>query len=207
MHTTRFACLGALPRGGVQGPQDTKRTVARMVGKYFLKVESRESNDFRVPSPVLFFARRYLLLLNHPGSDEKNEGSSCDSGGGDDGLTKSSPRRPREALAMIATERQTEYLSRVDVLLRYSGAVDVDGTPRDCSSGEVLGGLTSLAALWWSVEELSGVRPDAHRLDDRSQKTSLSGSTYGPSLKNMGTCAKAAFGLWAAAKLLVLAVS
>lgn len=182
-----------------------------MDGKYLHKVESTESNDFCVPSPVLFFARRHLLLFNHPGSNEANEGSSCNSssGGGDggDGLTRSSSIRPREALAIIATERQTEYLSRVDVLLRYSGAVDVDNTPADCSSGEVLGGLTSLAALWWAVEELSGARLDAHRLDDRSKKTLLSGSTYGPTLRTMGTCAKAAFGLWAAAKLLMLAVS
>lgn len=197
----------ALPRGGFQGPQDTKRTVARLVDKYLLKVEYTESNDFSVPSPVLFFTRRHLLLLNHPGSDEANGGSSCDGGGGGDSVTESSTRRPCEALAMIATERQAKYLSRVDVLLRYSGAIDVDDARSDCTTGEALGGLTSLAALWWSVEELSGVRPDAHHRDERSQRTLLSGSTYGPSLRNMGTCAKAVSGLWAAAKLLALVVS
>lgn len=108
-----------------------------------------------------------------------------------------------------AVASQARYLSRVDVLLRFSGGggggaggsgaaeKKAGEVARRCGEKLLLGGLPALAALWQSLEDLRSTATAPPLLQD----------AYRAALQELGVCVEAASGYWGVAKLLQLQVS
>ena len=149
---------------------ETDETIKELSDSSFLEETLPGSDSYRVHGPVLAFAS---AKLRH----------DCTA-----------------ATRRTVVHVQASYLSRLDVLLRFS---DGGGGAawRGCCE---LGGLATLAALWQSLENLRETGAD---VGSRSGSAPLLDClTYERALKEMGLCTEAACGYWAAAKLLQLQV-
>lgn len=130
--------------------------------------------------------------------------------------------KEKMSVAAEACSRQAAYLSRADVLLRYSSDDAACGGSSGGGSGEEdagdamvspLGGLEALAILWGFVGRSYAscfTKSDGGEGSTGSDtRACLFGATtaaaaYTAGLRDMGVCARAAFGFWAAAKLLLM---
>lgn len=166
------------------------------------------SRCYRVHAPILAFAKTLLLLQDSPyrrGVAEEETEEAKDEEEKEETETAAA-MGTREA----AVASQARYLSRVDVLLRFSGggggggggaggsdaAQKVEQVARRCGEKLLLGGLPTLATLWQSLEDKSSVATAPPLLQD----------AYRAALQDLGECVKAASGYWGAAKLLQLQV-
>ncbi|CBJ26008.1 armadillo/beta-catenin repeat family protein / U-box domain-containing protein [Ectocarpus siliculosus] len=218
-----FIRLGVLAEGTVapldmlsnlwgQDSEETARTVNELSENSFLIEMDPGSRCYSIHDRVLAFAKTKLLRAGF-GPD----GFHCRCYlGGEKAAASTTARSTREA----AVVNQVDYLSRPGILSRFSysgggsngviGDGGEAGIALGCGDGMLLGGLPALAALWQSLEDL---RSDDDCYCERfrivmgrrqSPRRRFLGDAYGASLQRMGVCVEAAFGYWAAAKLLQL---
>ncbi|CAB1117058.1 unnamed protein product [Ectocarpus sp. CCAP 1310/34] len=218
-----FVRLGVLAEGTVapldmlsnlweQNSEETARTVNELSEKSFLIEIDPGSRCYSTHDRVLAFAKTKLLRAGF-GPD----GFRCRCHlGGEKAAASTTARSTREA----AVVKQVDYLSHPGILSRFShsggGSYDVigdggeAGTALGRGDGMVLGGLPALAALWQSLEDLrsdDGCYCERFRIVTarrQSPRRRFVRDAYGASLQRMGVCVEAAFGYWAAAKLLQL---
>ncbi|CAM9225561.1 unnamed protein product [Ectocarpus sp. 4 AP-2014] len=218
-----FVRLGVLAEGTVapldmlsnlweqDSEQDIARTVNELLEKSFLIEMHPGSRCYSIHDRVLAFAKTKLLRA---GSRPDGVGCRCYLGV-DDAAAPTTARSTREA----AVVNQVGYLSRSSTLSRFSysgggsnGVIGGEaGAARGCGGdGMMLGGLQALAALWQSLEDLRscdgcycGHQTSASN-DAAPRPRPFVRDAYGASLQETFACVPAAFGYWAAAKLLQL---
>ncbi|CAN0064908.1 unnamed protein product [Ectocarpus sp. 4 AP-2014] len=196
-----------------QDSEETARTVNELLEKSFLIEMDSGSRCYSIHDRALAFAKTKLLRAGF-GPD----GFRCRCHlGGEKAAASTTARSTREA----AVVNQVDYLSRPGILSRFSysgggsngviGDGGDAGTARGCGGdGMLLGGLPALAALWQSLEDLrsdDGCYCERFRIVTgrrQSPRRRFLRDAYGASLQRMGVCVEAAFGYWAAAKLLQL---
>ncbi|CAM9295753.1 unnamed protein product, partial [Ectocarpus sp. 13 AM-2016] len=218
-----FVRLGVLAEGTVapldmlsnlweQDSEETAQTVNKLSEKSFLIEMDPERRCYSIHDRVLAFAKTKLLRAGF-GSDAFR--CRCHLGG-EKAAASTTARSTREA----AVVNQVDYLSRPGILSRFSysgggsngviGDGGEAGTALGCGDGMLLGGLPALAALWQSLEDLrsdDGCYCERLRIVTgrrHSPRRRFLRDAYGASLQRMGVCVEAAFGYWAAAKLLQL---
>ncbi|CAM9782268.1 unnamed protein product [Ectocarpus sp. 8 AP-2014] len=218
-----FVRLGVLAEGTVapldmlsnlweqDSEQDIARTVNELLEKSFLIEMHPGSRCYSIYNRVLAFAKTKLLRA---GSRPDGVGCRCYLGV-DNAAAPTTARSTREA----AVANQVGYLSRSSTLSRFSysgggsnGVIGGEaGAARGCGGdGKMLGGLQALAALWQSLEDLRsgdgcycGHQASASN-DAAPRPRPFVRDAYGASLQETFVCVPAAFGYWAAAKLLQL---
>ncbi|CAM9558911.1 unnamed protein product [Ectocarpus sp. 12 AP-2014] len=218
-----FVRLGVLAEGTVapldmlsnlweqHSERDIARTVNELLKKSFLIEMHPGSRCYSIHDRVLAFAKTKLLRA---GSRPDGVGCRCYLGV-DNAAAPTTARSTREA----AVANQVGYLSRSSTLSRFSysgggsnGVIGGEaGAARGCGGdGMMLGGLQALAALWQSLEDLRsgdgcycGHQISASN-DAAPRLRPFVRDAYGASLQDTFACVPAAFGHWAAAKLLQL---